>query len=158
MILTSTTCWDGLKPMFRYISSSNRNQNNRSLHQTLCATCDAKQNVQIIVDIWPDVFCIIMVHKTKKGQIPQFPLKEKQCLPIEHGTPQYGTKSSRAVMTVTNIEDKFKRFNQNVCFWYQIQIWTYHSAANRTEKMIAVIKLPQVSWNHSKYRNEYIPR
>jgi hypothetical protein len=36
---------------------------------------------------------------------------------------QYGTKASRVEMTVTNIEDKFRCFNQNVCFgYYQIQI------------------------------------
>ena len=84
---------------------------------------------------------------------------------------QYSTKSSRVVMPVTNTEDQFRRFNQNVCFWHQIQIRMYHFcskssnsdsnlhfAANRPEKMIAVMKLHQLSWNHSKYRNEYIPR
>ena len=69
---------------------------------------------------------------------------------------QYSTKSSRVVMTVTNIEDQFRCFNQNVCFWHQVQIWMYHSAANRPEEMIAIMKLHQFSWNHSKYRNEHI--
>ena len=52
-ISTSTACWECwecLKLIFRYISSSNKT-NSRSLHQTQCVTCDAKQNMQIIVDI-----------------------------------------------------------------------------------------------------------
>jgi hypothetical protein len=97
-----------------------------------------------------------IVQSQKRSNTPIFTKREVVLADMALSS-QYGTKSSRVVMTVTNIEDKFRCFNQNVYFWYQIQIWMYHSAANRPEEMIAVMKLRQFSWNHSKYRNEYIP-
>ena len=56
------------------------------------------------------------------GWIPQ----GKYCLTIEHCASQYGTKSSRPMMTVSDIVNKFRCFTKMFASDTKIQIWMHH--------------------------------